>query len=219
VAMGNVVATQGETTITADRLTANYRDGGTGKSKAPAIYELIAEGHVVITSAGDNQAFGDHAVYNLDDKRAVMTGQELKLQAPGQTVTARDRFEYWTGEGRLVAVGDALAIKGEDSIAAETITAWFADDGTGKRVMARAEADKNVTIATPTERASGTRAIYTRGDDIAVLEGPVKITRGPSVLNGTRAEVNLKTNVSTVFGDAKSGTRVKGTFYPEAKKK
>lgn len=220
VALGGVVAKQGATTITADKMIADYREGAAKKAGTPSIYRLTAQGHVVITSGVDHQAFGDHAVYNLDEKRAVMTGQELKMQAPGQIVTARDRFEYSTIEGRLNAIGNALAVKGDDSIAADQISAWFSPDATtGQRTMDRAEATGNVTIATPTERATGTHGTYTRDNDIAVLNGPVQITRGPNILNGTRAEVNLKTNVSTVFGDAKTGGRVKGTFFPESKKK
>ncbi len=55
----------------------------------------------------------------------------------------------------------------------------------------------------------------------AIITGNVKITRGQNVLTGERAEVDLNTNISRLFGssieDGQVGGRVKGVFYPEQK--
>ena len=48
VATGSVTARQGDTQISADKLIAKYCDGTAKKSGAPAIYELVPEGNVVV---------------------------------------------------------------------------------------------------------------------------------------------------------------------------
>lgn len=210
IARTAVIAKQGETEIHADEMVADYRDKN---GNAPTIYRLTAKGHVKIISGGTNTITGDQAVYDVDAKNAVMTGQDLKMVNPEQTVTAHERFEYWSDEGRVVAVGDARVVRGTDTIDADQITAWLADDASGKRDMTRAEAVGNVVITTPKEKAVGTRAVYERATDMATLEGPVTITREKNVLTGARAEVNLKTSLSTLYGDENKGGRVKGVFY------
>lgn len=215
VARGRVIARQGDTEIHADEMTADYRDK-TGDQ--PAIYRLTALGNVkIISGNGQNTVTGDHAVYDVDQKHAVMTGQNLRMDAPDQIVTADEQFEYWAAEGRVIATGNAVATRGSDQIAADAITAWLADDANGKRVMTRAEAVGNVVITTPTEKATGSRADYVRATDTATLAGPVTITRGENILNGAHATMNLKTGVSTLAGSGDKGGRVTGVFYTDAK--
>jgi lipopolysaccharide export system protein LptA len=223
VAMGDVIATQGATTIKADKLIADYTDGGVSGKKGNAITKLTAVGNVVISSGVGNQAFGDHAVYDLATKQAVMTGQNLKLVTPEQTITATDKFEYWTDEGRLTATGNAVVVQADDTLRANVVSAWFNDapDGPdkGSRVMTRAEAVGGVIITTPTETVTGSSGVFERFSQLATLQGPVKIVRGPNVLNGVSASIDLATNISTLYGDKKSGGRVTGVFFPDAKKK
>lgn len=218
IARGEALARQGETEIAADTLVADYRAKAGGGT---VIAKLTATGHVVITSAGTNKAYGETAIYSLDDQQAVMTGGDLRLESPEQIVRARDRFEYWTQEGRLVAVGDASVIQTAtgNKLAAPTISAWFLDDGSGHRVMDRALAEGGTTITTSREIVTGRTGTYTRGTRLAHLDGPVKVVRGPNVLEGDRADVNLETGVSTLFaGPTGKGGRVTGVFYPGSDK-
>ena len=54
---------------------------------------------------------------------------------------------------------------------------------------------------------------YDVDSGVVTLAGSVKITRGPSQLNGDRATVNLQTGVSELFsGD---GGKVRGLIVPE----
>lgn len=192
VATGNVIARQGKTQITADKLTARYRDKAAGEKTekgAPRIDDLIAEGNVIINNGAGGTATGDHAIYTLATGEAVLTGQ-------------------------------ASATSDDNRITAQKITAFMGEDESKKRVMLRAVAEGDVVITTPTETVTGTRAEYVRATNLANLAGPVKITRGKNVLNGARAQVNLATHVSTLFGEpgAKAG-RVTGVFYPNEKDK
>jgi len=210
IARGNVIVKQGEVTIFADILTADYRETGVS---AFEIFRLTADGNVRILSQG-NTATGQRAVYDVDRGVAVMTGNNLSLRSPDQSVTARDSFEYWITEGRLKAIGAARVLRGEDILEADNVSARFTEDATGTRQLQNLGAEGNVKITTPTEILTGRRGTYTASTNIAALTGNVKIARGPNVLEGESAEVNLTTNVSKMKGNPAQGGRVRGVFYP-----
>ena len=214
IARGNVIVIQGDVTIFADTLTADYRET---QSAAFEIYKLTAEGNVRISSQG-NTAYGDKAVYNVDAGIALMTGKDLRMEAPDQSLTARDTFEYHVAQGQLTARGNARLQRGEDTLEADTVSAVFAEDGTGKRRLRRMDAEDNVVIKTPTETLTGDRGQYLADTNTASVTGNVKITRGPNILEGDRAEINLETNVSRLLAgppmQSGSGGRVRGVFFP-----
>lgn len=205
----NVHAVQGGTTLISDLLTAQYRDGKKGMD----IHTLQADGHVKINSA-QSRAYGDHATYRVDKGYAVMTGRNLRLISDGQTVTARDKFQYWVNSGRLEAIGHAVAVRLGDKLEADKLIATFTEDKAGKRTLKALEAIGHVVITTPTEVLTGELAIYQAETNIAEIHNNVKIMRGPNVLQGDRAQVNLETNVSKIFGGTGEAGRVRGVFYP-----
>ncbi|MEC9235126.1 MAG: ostA-like family protein, partial [Pseudomonadota bacterium] len=97
------------------------------------------------------------------------------------------------------------------------MTAWF-KDGQDTRELSRAEAEGNVVITTAEEKITGNKGIYQKDENKAEILGDVVITRGPNILKGTRAELDLLTNISRIFGGETSDgdTRVRGTFYPDS---
>ena len=217
-AVKNVRAVQGGTTLVADELTAKYRDGAEGGID---IYEMQADGSVSIMSA-ESKAYGDKAVYDVSKGYAVMTGKNLRLVSDGQTVRASDKFQYWVKDGRLEAIGEAEAVRGDDSLRADKIIAIFTEDKAGKRILKTMEAIGSVVITTPDEVLTGGRAVYTASTNIAELHDNVKIKRGNNVLEGKVAQVNMNTNVSKIIGGTSITTdggsegsgRVRGVFYP-----
>lgn len=216
IARGNVIAKQGDVEIRADTLTADYRET---EQSSFDIHRLTAEGHVKISSQGST-ATGEKAVYDVTAGRAIMTGNNLRMTSPEQTVTARDSFEYFVTEGRLTANGDALAARADgNSLRADRIGAVFAQDTAGKRQLHELTADGNVAIKTATEILYGRQGRYSAATNTADLSGSVRIERGPNVLEGERAEVNLATNVSRMIGSPATGGRVRGVFYPDSEKK
>jgi lipopolysaccharide export system protein LptA len=220
IARQNALAKQGDSSIKAETLTAHYREGQGGGMD---IYQVEADSGVVLNSK-DSVAYGDKANYDLDKAYAVMTGNNLRMESPDQIVTAKDRFEYWTTDGKLVAVGDAKVdrknAKGEtDRLQADTISAILKDNAQGKRALDSIEATGNVVITTPTETITGSRGIYRAGPNKAEMTGGVVIHRGPNVLKGDRAEVDLNTNTSQMFGGQGMSKQVKGVFYPGSDKK
>lgn len=228
VARENVVVTQGNMTILADLLTADYRDGATSSME---IWQITAEGNVQIKDDA-NTAYGDKGVYDVTNGIAVLTGEDLKLVSPDQTVTARDRMEYHSTQRMAKAIGNAKVVRPSDTLTASTITAYFKDAGdssapaspapssspVGGGSLDRLEAEGNVVITTPTEVLRGARAVYRADANTAELIGNVKIERGPNVMEGSRAEVDLTTNISKMFGSNTDDGRVRGIFYPSSNK-
>jgi lipopolysaccharide export system protein LptA len=213
-ARGNALAKQGDTSIKAATLTAHYSDKDGGGMK---ISQVHAKDGVVIHSK-DMEAFGAAATYDLDKGYAIMTGDDLRIVSPDQVVTAHEKFEYWTVEGKFSAIGGAKVTRGTDTLEADKVSAVMKNDSKGKRVLDRLEAEGNVVITTPTENVTGQKGVYTASTNMAQLSGGVKITRGPNVLEGEHAEVDLTTNTSRIFGSKADGGRVKGIFYPGTQK-
>ncbi|MCB9983769.1 MAG: ostA-like family protein [Rhodospirillales bacterium] len=226
IAAGNAKAKQGDASITADRLSALYRESAKGSDMQ--IWKVTATGNVILKNR-DSAAYGQNAVYNLDEGLATMTGDTLKMVSPDQTVTARDKFEYWVTDGRINALGDAQIIRpkiggGSDTLKANKISAVLKKNAQGQQVLHSLEAIGNVVIVTPTETVTGAYGIYKADTNIAELTGGVKILRGPNTLEGDRAVVDLGTNISTIHGGADQtaapGTgRVRATFYPGSEEK
>jgi len=82
-------------------------------------------------------------------------------------------------------------------------------------VLETLEATGNVSIKTTSETIKGDYAIYRSGSNKAQMTGNIKITRGPNTLQGNRAEIDLNTNTSKIFGGGtQNNGRVKAVFYP-----
>jgi lipopolysaccharide export system protein LptA len=210
VARGNARATRADTRVTADTLTARYREKPDGTTE---IYRLEADGNVVIATPRE-RALGDRGVYELDKASVVLTGRNLRFENGADVITARDSLEYWQEKRVAVARGDATAVRGTQRIAADTLTAHFVELKNGTTELSRIDADGNVVITTPEEVARGREGVYTAAKGTATLTGDVRITRGRNQLNGERAVVNLNTGISRLLPAGKGGERVKGLFTP-----
>jgi lipopolysaccharide export system protein LptA len=226
-------------TVTADRLVAFYRPKN-GQAPQPAqsvangadtggneIYRVQAEGNVRIFTPTD-QVLGDRAVYDLDKAVLVVTGRALKLTTPSDVLTARDSLEYWSQKHMAVARGNAVVVTNDGRrLAADTLVAYTSDAPTQATPAAqqnsedplaasgklqKVDAFGNVTVRTVTDTAIGDRAVYVPDTGIARLAGHVRITRGENQLDGTEAEVNMKTGIARLL--AGTSERVQGLVIP-----
>jgi len=264
IAKGDAKAVRGNVTVTADRLLAWYRRkggaaAGAGNAVAappaaqPAstgltgatdtegneVYRMRAEGNVHIYTATD-QAWGDQATYDLDQAVLVMTGHDLKLTTPSDTLTARDTLEYWSQKHMAVARGDAVVVTNDARrVSADTLVAYTVDQAApgspasrtpaapaaprsgsagGDTMAAMAgkldhvEAFGDVSVRTATDIVTGDRGVYVPDTDIAHLGGHVRITRGLNQINGSEAVVNMKTGIATLL--AGDSGRVSGLVVP-----
>jgi lipopolysaccharide export system protein LptA len=253
-------AVRGNATVDADVLIAHYRKKAQPQSAAspspsaappkpgsvPAapdetgsneIYRLNAEGHVHIFTPTD-QAWGDHAVYDIDSAVLVLTGHALKLTTPSDVLTARDTLEYWSAKHMAVARGDAVATSNDGRrIVADTLVGYTVDPNAPKPgpdqtppvkkvadkkpdggadpaqpgKLQRMEAYGHVIMTTPTEIVTADRGVYLPDTGLARVVGHVHVTRGTNQLNGAAAIVNMKTGVATMIAP---GDRVHGLIVP-----
>jgi lipopolysaccharide export system protein LptA len=216
-ARGNASATQGNMTVRADTLTAHYNSA----NGSTDISRLTAAGNVTIASP-PYTAHGDSATYDTATGNAVMTGQNLRIKTTTETVTATDKIEFFSSQNRLLASGSATATRGADTLSANSISAYFKPGTGGGLALDRLTADGAVTIKTARETVTGDTGVYDIGAGKATLTGTVRIFQGESLLEGTRAEVDLKTGISQLFSNAGATSatgdgRVKGVFYPKKK--
>ncbi len=210
-AKDRVVAKKDTAEIHCDTLTAAYDD----KSGGMKIQSMTADGHVTISSP-PYTAYGDHAVYDVTTGNATLTGQNLRIETETEKLTSSEKIEYIGADDKAVARGRAVATKGTNQLTADTLTAFFDKDSTGKRITKKITAEGNVVIATEKETINGKSGVYDVASQKATLEGPVRILQGDSWLEGTRATVDMKTGISQLFGDGNAATegRVRGVFYP-----
>jgi lipopolysaccharide export system protein LptA len=197
------------------------------------IYRVQAEGNVRIFTPTD-QAQGDRATYDMDQAVLVMTGRNLKLTTPNDVLTARDDLEYWSQKHMAVARGDAVVVTNDGRrLSADTLVAYTTDAPANAATATQAaapgqqqpedplaasgklqkvEAFGNVTVRTVTDTAIGDRAVYVPDAGIARLVGRVRITRGDNQLDGSEAEVNMKTGIARLLSGR--GERVQGLVIP-----
>jgi lipopolysaccharide export system protein LptA len=211
LASGNARASQGDSTVEADRLIAYYRPNADGENE---IFRIDAVGNVRILSTSE-LATGDKAVYDVFNGVLVLTGERVQLDTGQDTIMARDALEYYEKRQLAVARGDALAIRNDRRLKADVLMAHFAKSGGSAREakLDRIEAVGNVLISTPTDIVIAERGDYDLATGLAQLTGGVKITRGETQLNGERAEVDLNSGHSRLLSD---GERVRGVFLPKA---
>jgi lipopolysaccharide export system protein LptA len=254
IASGGAQAVRGIVTVDADQLIAHYRKkpgstppaaGAAAPAAAPIdpesilnngnsqIYQIEAIGNVHIFTPTDN-AYGDHAVYNMDSAVLVLTGQHLKLTTPHDVITAKDSVEYYSVKRQAIARGDALIVADNGrSVAADVLIGYLAPPAAGPAAPAAAakpgappdmlgEAGKlqkvdaigHVLIRTPNQTATGNTGVYLPDKGVARLGGNVHIISGPNVLNGADALVNMKTGVATLL--ATRGGQVAGSVTPNS---
>ncbi|HMA52076.1 MAG TPA: LptA/OstA family protein [Magnetospirillaceae bacterium] len=205
IARVNAKAVRANTTVTADTLTAYYRDktppapgAQAAKDKKPAptpdptpvpgdkpadgtgtggseVWRVTADGNVDIFTPTQH-AYGDHADYNIDDAVVVLTGDHLKMTTPQDIVTARDTLEYWENKHQAVARGDAVAIAPAKGQRIQADT-LVADFGENKQ--------KEMVIQ------------VAHGYDHVVL------TTATDVVTGDRADYVVETGIVTVTGSVK----------------
>ncbi len=196
------------------------------------IYRLQAEGHVRIFTPTD-EVQGDRAVYDMDQAVLVVTGHALRLTTPNDVLTARDTLEYWSQKHMAVARGDAeVATKDGRRLKADTLVAYTTETPAAPTRTAAAQSPQqagedplatsgklqkvdafgHVVVRTVTDTAIGDRAVYVPDTGIARLAGNVRITRGQNQLNGSEAEVNMKTGIAQLLSGPRD--RVHGLVVP-----
>jgi lipopolysaccharide export system protein LptA len=222
-ATGKAMVKQGHTTITADRIEASY-DPQKGEQD---IQSVTATGHVTIIS-DDRTITADHAVYDLAQGLATLTGSVITLNAPDMKIVAYHKVIYNEKQRHAVASGKASVTAQNRTLTADQIEVWLSEAKTastsaGQNMgqLERARARGHVVIKTAKEIIQADQADYHAIKQEAIMTGHVRLTQGENHMQGERAVVNLKTGVSQLFGQSNStasapssGGRVKAIFFP-----
>jgi lipopolysaccharide export system protein LptA len=217
IARGHAVAKRGPAEVRADTLIARYRQLKPGSAPAAAsgnslggnteIYRVDAEGHVTINRDASTVT-GEHAVYDVDQALAVVTGNNLKLTTATDTVTARDSLEWYDQKQVAVARGDAVATRNGKTIKADVLTSYMVKSapaaGTSaapvKPGPAKPEPIKPVS-AKPA--APGAAAAPTQESKISRVDaqGHVVVTNAIETGHSDYAVYNAVTGTSTLIGN------------------
>jgi len=230
IARGHAVAIRGPTEVHADTLIAHYREvkggnpGNTGGNTE--IYRLDAEGNVVIRKEGETIT-GDRAVYDVDQAVGVVTGKNLKMTTATDTITARDRFDWYDQKQIGVARGDAVAIRNGKTIRADVLTGYMvkapaAPEKPGEKPkpgatpaaakpgvkgapgaedskLSRVDAQGHVVVTNGADVGQSDYGVYNAQTGIVTLIGNAVITRDKDVIRGQYAVMDLNTNVSRMM--------------------
>ncbi|MFT8805130.1 MAG: LptA/OstA family protein [Acetobacter aceti] len=211
---------------------ADGSSGGPDASGSNEIYRLEALGNVHIFTQTD-QAWGDKAIYDIDQATLVMTGHALKLATPQDILTARDSMEYYSQTRVSIGRGNATVTTNEGKqIKADVLVGYSAPpsatpaqpaapkksggdplaNGSGK--LEKVNAFGHVWVRTQTETITGDRGVYVPDTGIARIVGNVHITRGQNQLQGSAAVINMHTGVATMT--EQPGARVSGLVVPNS---
>lgn len=228
VARGNARAVRDNVSVDADRLLARYRPAG-GAAATPAqrsapdsptggnneIWRLEAEGQVKIYTASDT-ARGDRAVYDVDQAVLVLTGRNLSLATPTQTVTARDSLEYWSMRRMAVARGNAVAVDTQENrrIGADTLVSYFVDNeapqGAAGATPANARRPARAAAPAAQGQATGQGAGQAGGPipgagrvDRVEAFGNVEIRTITEVVRGDRGVYSPATGMARLLGNVR----------------
>lgn len=194
-ARGNAVATQGSSSIGADTLVFYT----SGEGEEGSFDRILATGNVKVIS-GSSTGYGDKGDYSAAEKLLLLTGSNLKIVSDNDTVTARDRIEYWTGRSAITARGNALVVRNDTRINGDTATLYFVDDADGKSKLSQIEAEGKVKVLSGTQTIYSKHFAYNPDTDIALMTGDVRILDQGNEYTGQRAEIDNKNKISRILG-------------------
>ena len=103
--IGNVLTSQGDTTITSDRLKVYYREGSEteGTAGMDAIVRIVAEGTVKMVLE-DQIAYTEHAEYIADKRIVVLTGPNSKIVSGNNSISGQ-KITLYRDDGRIHVAG------------------------------------------------------------------------------------------------------------------
>jgi lipopolysaccharide export system protein LptA len=133
-----------------------------------------------------------------------------------------DRIEVLDKENQAVFSGNVRATQAKMTLEADRVRVSYTRPAKGNPVIRRLDADGNVRLTTPSERATARFGIYDVEERILTLVGNVVLARGASRADGNRLTIDLDSGRSTLDGKSAggsgSGGRVSGRFeVPERK--
>ena len=126
-----------------------------------------------------------------------------------------DRIDVLDQQNQAIFTGNVRVRQGNLTLEADRIKVAYSRPAKGDPVIQRLDADGNVRLATPSERATSRFGIYDVDKRILTLIGNVVLTQGTTKVQGNRLTIDLASGRSTLDGKTSSGqpgSRVSGRF-------
>lgn len=120
------------------------------------------------------------------------------------------RIEVRDKDNQALLSGDVKIRQAEMRLEADNVKIFYLRPKTGDPQVRRLDADGNVRLTSPTERATGRIGIYDVTAKQITMIGNVVLTRGESVLRGQRLSVDLESGRSTLDGAGAGGGATPG---------
>jgi lipopolysaccharide export system protein LptA len=162
---------------------------------------------------------------------AVLLAALLPTSAVGQGITTSalrgldtrapvsvdaDRIDVFDRENQAIFTGNVRVRQATLTLESNRIRVSYDQPrGASDPEIRRLDADGNVRIATPTERATGRFGVYDVERRILTLVGDVRLAQGTTRLQGNRLTIDLQSGRSTLDGRTSTGqpgSRVSGRF-------
>lgn len=131
-----------------------------------------------------------------------------------------ERSELLGREDVALFIGDVHVTQGTLELTSDRLHVFYSlVEGQTDPSVERLDVTGNVTIVSPSERATSQWAVYDIPKRVITLGGGVKLNRGETRLEGDRLEIDLVSGVTKLDGEAagEDGPRVRGRFIlPES---
>lgn len=145
-----------------------------------------------------------------------ITGSALKgLDSKAPIDVDADRIDVLDQQNQAIFTGNVRVRQANLTLEADRIKVAYSRPVKGDPVIQRLDADGNVRLATPSERATARFGIYDVNKRILTLIGNVVLTQGTTKVQGNRLTIDLASGRSTLDGRASTGqpgSRVSGRF-------
>jgi lipopolysaccharide export system protein LptA len=124
------------------------------------------------------------------------------------------RIEVRDRENQANFSGDVRVDQGQMTLNAATMRVYYQRGGGSNLTITRLDAEGGVQLRSPSERVNSQLGIYDVERRQLTFVGNVVLTRGDSVLRGSRLVIDLDNGRSTLDGSATAGPagRVTGRF-------
>jgi len=131
------------------------------------------------------------------------------------------KLDYYDKDQKLVYTGNVVAVQGEATLLAPTLTIFMMPKDTSNgnstpsatnNQVRRMEASGPVTLKQKDQIGVGDSGVYIKADNKVYLYGNVTLTQGPNITKGDKLVYDLKTSQAVVTG------KVRSLFVPDEKK-
>lgn len=123
-----------------------------------------------------------------------------------------DHVEVRDNDQQALLTGSVRITQGTLTLTADQVKMFYRRAPGKQPEIQRMDAQGNVKLTSPSERASGRYGIYDVTQRIITLSGNVVLTRGESVLRGQRLSIDLDSGRSTL--DSASGSTGSKSLAP-----